>query len=236
MSSKRSVMLSDTGYEKLIHKMGRLTLMGGFLASVLPPVLLWLVYGVYPPFKNLLNGFIGITAVMLPVSIVEVLTFAPILGAGAIYMSYLTGNISNIKIPSAAIALEVTDVKPSTSEGDIIANLAIAGSALAGEIILILGVILILPLSSNLNSPILKPAFEQILPALFGAIGAYYILKNWQLAIAPVSMAIIFGYLIPDLNSAVTIPICVAFSILAARLLYKKEWLKTDAGAVTDDL
>lgn len=236
MSSKRSVMLSDTGYEKLIHKMGRLTLMGGFLASVLPPVLLWLVYGVYPPLKSLLNGFIGITAVMLPVSIVEVLTFAPILGAGAIYMSYLTGNISNIKIPSAAIALEVTDVKPSTREGDIIANLAIAGSALAGEIILILGVILILPLSANLNSPILKPAFEQILPALFGAIGAYYILKNWQLAIAPVSMAIVFGILIPNLNSAVTIPICVAFSILAARLLYKKEWLKTDTSAVTDDL
>lgn len=236
MSSKRAVMLSDTGYEKLIHKMGRLTLMGGFLASVLPPVLLWLVYGVYPPLKSLLNGFIGITAVMLPVSIVEVLTFAPILGAGAIYMSYLTGNISNIKIPSAAIALEVTEVKPSTKEGDIIANLAIAGSALAGQIILILGVILILPLSSNLNSPILKPAFEQILPALFGAIGAYYILKNWQLAVAPVSLAIMFGILIPNLNSAVTIPICVAFSILAARLLYKKGWLKTDTGAVTDDL
>lgn len=228
MLKKKTPYFVDPGYDNYIHRMGRITLMAGFLASLLPPVLLWLLYGIFPPIKNLLEGIIGISSVMLPVSIVEVLTFAPILGAGAIYMSYLTGNISNMKIPSAAIAIEVAAVKPSTKEGDIIANLAIAGSVLAGEVILILGVLLILPLSAKLNSPILQPAFEQILPALFGALGAYYFLKNWQLAVAPVAVAILLSAFAPKIPSAITIPLCVAFSILAARILDRAGMIKTD--------
>lgn len=217
---------SSDSYDNYIHRMGRATLSAGFVASVLPPLLLWLVYGIYPPFKNLLGGLISITSVMLPVSIVEVLTFSPILGAGAMYMSYLTGNISNMKIPSAAIAIEACNVKPSTREGDIVANLAIAGSVLAGEVILILGVLLLLPLSQQLNHPAVKPAFEQILPALFGALGAYYFLKDWKLAVAPLTAAILMSAFIPAVPSSVTIPLCVAFSILSARFLYKKNLIR----------
>lgn len=164
---------------------------------------------------------------MLPVSIVEVLTFAPILGAGALYMAYLTGNLTNLKLPCAATAIEAVGVKPSTPEGDIIANIAIAGSVIAYEFIIIIGVLLIIPLTSQLNNPVIKPAFEQILPALFGAIGAFYILKEWKLAVAPLIAAVLLSYLVRGLSSSITIPVCVLISILAARFMYQKKWIKS---------
>lgn len=215
----------DDNYEKSAHKIGRITLLIGFLLTFLPPMILWLVYGINVPFNNLLNGIIGISVLMIPVSLVEIPTFTPMIGTSAMYMSYLTGNIANMKIPSAAVAMDATNVKPSTKEGDIISTLAIAGSVIASEIVIVLGVILIVPLSAKLNDPFLQPAFQQILPALFGSLGAYYILKEWKLAVAPLTVAIILS-LIPGLPTVITIAVCVAVSICAARFLYKKGLVK----------
>ncbi|KUO77636.1 MAG: hypothetical protein APF77_19985 [Clostridia bacterium BRH_c25] len=215
----------DNSYENKVHMIGRITLVIGLVLTFLPPVFLWLIYGIVPPLKNLMNGIISISSVMLPVSIVEVLTFTPMLGASAMYMSYLTGNISNMKIPSAAIGMEVAEVKPSTKEGDIISTIAIAGSVIASEIIIILGVLMIAPIGEKLGNPMIQPAFEQILPALFGSIGAYYILKEWKLAVIPILTAVAVN-MIPGLPTAITIPICVLASIFGARFLYKKNLIK----------
>jgi hypothetical protein len=214
----------ESNYENNIHVMGRITLSLGFLFSVLPPLLLWLTYGIFPPLSNLFKGIISITSLMLPVSIVEIITFAPILGAGALYMAYLTGNLTNLKIPCAATAIEAVEVKPSTPEGDIIANIAIAGSVIAYEFIIIIGVLLIIPVTTQLNNPVLKPAFDQILPALFGAIGAFYILKEWKLAVAPIIAAILLSFV---KQPSISIPVCVLISVLAARFLYKKNLIKS---------
>lgn len=215
----------DNSYENRAHIIGRVTLAIGLALTFLPPMFLWMVYGIVPPIKNLLNGIISISSVMLPVSLVEVLTFTPLLGVSAMYMSYLTGNISNMKIPSAAIGMEAAGVQPSTKEGDIISTIAIAGSVIASEIIIVLGVLMIAPISAKLSNPIIQPAFEQILPALFGSIGAYYILKEWKLAAAPLLAAVTLN-MIPGLPTAVTIPICVLSSVFGAKFLYKKNLIK----------
>ncbi len=216
----------EYSYDNSVHKMGRITLSLGFLASLLPPLMLWFIYRIFPPLDSLLKGIFNISFFMLPVSIVEVLTFAPILGAGAMYMSYLTGNVSNMKIPSAAIAMEAADVKSSTKEGEIVANLAIAGSIIATEIVLVIGVFLLLPLSDQLNNPLIRPAFEQILPALFGSIGAYYILKEWKLAVIPLTLAILLSIFVGSKYISVIIPVCVIASMFSARVLYKKKIVK----------
>lgn len=217
----------ENSYEKKVHFIGRLTLMAGLALTFLPPLLLWLAYGIMPPVKSLLNGIISISSVMIPVSIVEVLTFSPLLGASAMYMSYLTGNISNMKIPSAAISMEVAEVKPMTKEGDIISTIAIAGSVIASELVIIAGVLLIAPISAKLSNPAVQPAFEQVLPALFGSIGAYYILKEWKLAVAPLAVAVALG-MAAELPTAVTIPVCVLASVFAARFLYNRNLLRSE--------
>ena len=215
---------TSTTFELRTHKLGMYSLLAIIVLTLAVPMIIWLALGVVPPWQNLLNGILSVSTFMIPLSIVEIMAFYPTLGNSGMYLAYATGNISNLKLPCAAIGMEVAEVKPSTVEGDIIATISMAGSVIVCELMLVLGVILLVPLSKTLNSPILQPAFEQILPALFGALGAYYILKGWRLAVVPLGTGIIFS-LIGGLPTAITVPMCVGISILGARVLYKRGWV-----------
>lgn len=208
-------------YERLNHLIGRLTLPVGFLLTFVPLLILWLRFGVSPDLKALVQGIFSISVLMAPVSIVEVLTFSAMLGSGAMYMSYLSGNITNLKIPSAAMAMDVCDAAPATEEGEIVSTIAIAGSVLASELVIVAGVLLLVPLGGILSHPAVRPAFEQVLPALFGAIGVYYVMKEWKVAVAPLVLAIGLD-LIGSVPTALSIPLCVVASVAAARALYGK--------------
>ena len=92
-------------------------------------------------------------------------------------------------------------------------------------IIIIIGVALIVPLTPIINKPILKPAFDQILPALFGALAIVFISKNFKLAIAPVILMLVLFISVPALNVStvgIMVPVGVIFTIIYARILYKK--------------
>ena len=111
-----------------------------------------------------------------------------------------------------------------TEEGEVVSTIAIAISSIVTTLIIVLGVILITPLTPILNSPALAPAFDQILPALFGGLGVVYIAKNWKIAVAPVTLMLILFIAIPGLGSyvGVLVPVGVLTALAAARLLYKK--------------
>ena len=212
-------------FDRQVHRIGRITIFTCIvLALCVPFVLVWLIFGIMPPLKPLISGIITVSSFMIPLSIAEILSFYPILGASGLYISYTTGNISNLKVPCAAIAMEAAEVKPGSKEGDIISTIAMAGSVIVSELILVLGVLLLVPLSGYLQSPVLKPAFDQILPALFGSLGAYFILKNFKLSLIP----LVFGGLVVifTLKVEVAVPVCVLISVLGARLMYKKGWVK----------
>jgi hypothetical protein len=92
-------------------------------------------------------------------------------------------------------------------------------------VIIAIGVILIVPLSPILENPILTPAFDQMLPALFGALGVALISKNWKLAIAPVALMLVLFIFIPALDSSmvgIMVPVGVIFTIAVSRILYTK--------------
>ncbi len=208
-------------YEQKVHKIGRISLLIGLAATFLLPLTIRYIYGVKIPIKTMLSGFIAIAPVMFIVSLIEIITFTPLISSSGMYIAYLTGNITNLKIPSAVIATENCEVVSGTEEGDIISTIAMAGSVIASEVVILLGVILIVPISSQLSNPVIKPAFEQIMPALFGSLGAYYILKNWKTAVLPIIFALIINYLF-NIPTAVSIPLCVLISVFSAKFMYKK--------------
>ena len=156
---------------------------------------------------------------------IETLTYVPMLGAGGSYLSFVTGNISNLKLPCALNALEQADVKANSEEGEIVSTVAIAVSSIVTTVIIILGVILIIPLTPVLESPALAPAFAQILPALFGGLGVVFISKNAKLSIAPICLMLVLFIFVPALNSStvgIMVPVSVLFTVGVARILYKK--------------
>ena len=170
-------------------------------------------------------GLIATAPMYWAVGAIETITFVPMLGAGGSYLSFVTGNISNLKLPCALNALEQNDVSATSEEGEIISTIAIATSSIVTTVIIILGVICIVPLTPVLEAPVLEPAFAQMLPALFGGLGVAFVSKNWKIALAPVALMLVLFIFIPALNSGtvgIMVPVSVLFSIGVARVMYKR--------------
>ena len=159
------------------------------------------------------------------VGIVEIFTYVPMLGAGGTYLSFITGNISNLKLPCAIDAMERAGVKANEEEGEVISTIAIAVSSIVTTLIIILGVVCIVPLTPILESPVLEPAFDMILPALFGGLAVVFISKNLKLSIAPIILMLVLFIFVPALNAStvgIMVPVGVIFTVIVARILYKK--------------
>ncbi|MBQ2272561.1 MAG: hypothetical protein II337_03770, partial [Clostridia bacterium] len=110
------------------------------------PVVLCVIFGVLPDWQGLLGGLLLTAPMYWAVGVVETITYIPMLGAGGSYLSFVTGNISNLKLPCALNALEQAQVKANSEEGEVVSTIAIAVSSIVTTLIIILGVVLIIPL------------------------------------------------------------------------------------------
>ena len=216
--------MKDTGYTAQVHTYGRVWMVTALLMMLLVPVSMCVYSGVWPDALSVLKGLLGVAPIYWTVCSIEVFTYAPMLGSGGTYLAFVTGNITNLKAPAAINAMESAKVKPGSEEGEVISTIAIATTSIVTTIILALGVLLFSTLTPILESPVLKPAFEMILPALFGGLGVVYVSKNWKLAVAPLVVMIAVFVAVPSLASSVSVlvPVGALISIGAARILYKK--------------
>ena len=192
------------------------------------PVVVGIIFGEGPNWQGVWQGLIATAPMYWAVGVIETITYIPMLGAGGSYLSFVTGNISNLKLPCALNALENAEVKAQSEEGEIISTIAIAVSSIVTMIIIILGVILIVPLNPILSSEVIKPAFDQMLPALFGGLGVAFVSKNVKLAAAPVLLMLVLFIFVPALNAGtvgIMVPVGVVFTLIYARILYKKNWI-----------
>jgi len=217
-----------TTYMDKVHRWGtvwNLSVMGILLAF---PVAVGILFQAAPDLQGLLMGLVATAPMYWAVGVIETFTYIPMLGAGGSYLSFVTGNISNLKLPCALNALEQAEVKAGSDEGEVVSTIAIAVSSIVTTLIIILGVILIVPLSPVLESPVLEPAFAQILPALFGGLGVVFVSRNWKIAIAPVALMLVLFIAVPALNAGtvgIMVPVSVLFTLGVSRILYKKGWL-----------
>ena len=216
--------MSKRPYEEQIHIDGRIWGAVAAVAICSFPLLVALIYHLKPDWGVVLEGLIGVAPIFWTVGLIEVFTYIPMLGAGSSYLAFVTGNITNLKAPCAMNAMENAEVKPGTKEAEIISTIAVATSSIVTILVIALGVLLIVPLTPVLDNPELKPAFNNILPALFGALGVVYISRNWKLAIAPVTFMLILFIAVPGLSGLVGIlvPVGAIIAIAVARVLYKK--------------
>ncbi len=218
-------MKKNISYMDSVHRDGKIwgIAVGGVI--ILFPIVLSIIFGVLPNFNILIKGVLATAPMYWAVGIVEIFTYVPMLGAGGTYLSFVTGNISNLKLPCAIDAMERANVKATSEEGEVISTIAIAVSSIVTTAIIIVGVILIVPLTPVLESPILEPAFDMILPALFGGLAVVFISKNLKLSIAPIALMLVLFIFVPALNAGtvgIMVPVGVIFTVIVARILYKK--------------
>ena len=215
----------ELSYIESVHRDGRIWNLSVMVLLLAFPLTVAFLFGVMPDWKALGVGLLATAPMYWAVGAIETVTFVPMLGAGGSYLSFVTGNLSNLKLPCAINALEQNGVSANSEEGEIISTIAIATSSIVTTIIIILGVICIVPLTPVLEAPVLAPAFEQMLPALFGGLGVAFISKNWKIAIAPILLMLVLFIFVPALNAGtvgIMVPVSVLFTIAMARILYKR--------------
>ena len=217
--------MNKMSYMDSVHRDGRIWNIAVMILLMAFPVAVGLLFSVLPDWQALGAGLIATAPMYWAVGIIETVTFVPMLGAGGSYLSFVTGNISNLKLPCALNALEQNNVSASSEEGEVISTIAIAVSSIVTTLIIIVGVGCIVPLAPILEAEVLAPAFEQILPALFGGLGVAFVSKNWKIAIAPIVLMLILFVFVPALNAGtvgIMVPVSALFTIGMARIMYKK--------------
>ena len=215
----------ELSYVDSVHREGTIWNMIVMVLLLSFPLIVALIFSAMPDWQGVALGLLSTAPMYWAVGVIEVISFVPMLGAGGSYLSFVTGNISNLKLPCALNALESYGAKSQSEEGEIISTIAIAVSSIVTTVIIILGVVLIIPLTPIFENEALKPAFAQLLPALFGALGVVFISKNWKIAIAPICLMLILFVFVPFINTStvgIMVPVGVLFTLLVSRIMYKK--------------
>lgn len=213
-------------YFDRVHMWGRISSVSALCALLMFPMAICLYLGVFPSFKMVFSGLIKLIPVYWLTSIIEVFLYTPMLGAGGTYLSFVTGNIPNLKLPCAINAMNGADVKANSDEGEVISTISIATSSIVTTIVMAVGVLLFAPfLQSFTENELLKPAFAQVLPAIFGALGAGYFIKNWKISFFPIIVMVLILVFSPGMGASTLLFPGIICSVLGAYVMYSLGWL-----------
>lgn len=212
-------------YNERTHLVGRIGLLIGLALLLGVPFAMGAVLGAMPDMSAFGKGFAQVAVVYIPSCIVEFLIYTPMLGAGGSYLAFITGNLINMKIPCAINARDIVEAKAGTPENEIVSTLSIATSSLVTTLVITAGVLLLIPLQPVLEAPALQPAFNNVVPALFGAMATKYFRKGKKVVAIPLTVMTLLFICVPSLISSVGTLMIVsgAIAIAHAFLLFRKE-------------
>lgn len=221
-------------YNDRTHLFGRVGLILGIVMMLACPFVMGLYLNAMPNLSAFWKGFLQVAAVYIPSSIAEFLIYTPMLGSGGSYLAFITGNLINMKIPCMMNAREITGAETGTPENEIVSTLAIAASALTTTAVVALGVLLLIPLRPILSSPVLTPAFDNVVPALFGAMAFQYFRKGLKIVAIPLTVMTLLFVLFPSLIGSVGFLIIPsgAMAIGVGYLLFRRETQKENKNEV----
>ena len=189
-----------TYYDK-VHTWGRIWSVSALFVLLSVPISICLHFNVWPEAKQVFKALASVLPLYWGTAVVEVLAYTPMLGAGATYLSFVTGNITNLKMPCGLNAMENAGVKVNSEEGEVICTISTGVSAIVTTVIIAVGVLVFSPFLHVITDEdsVFSPAFTYVLPALFGALGAGYFRKHWKISIFPILTGIVVLLFSPTL-------------------------------------
>ena len=211
-------------YNQRTHLFGRLACIITLVLLLGAPFVMGLYLGAMPNLAAVARGFLACGLVWAVSCVAEYLVYTPMLGAGGSYLAFITGNLINMKIPCAMNARDMVDAKTGTAENEIISTLTIATSSLVTILVLAGGVVALIPLQPILQAPALQPAFDNVVPALFGAMAYKYYRGNMKIAVLPLLVMALLFILVPSLTGSTSFMVLPsgAIAIGVAFLLFQK--------------
>lgn len=205
----------EQSFTNPIIKYGRITNLLGVILSFVPSFVLLFVYDVFPGVNNILSGWVLIVSIYGIYAIVEPVSYYPILGLPGTYMSFLAGNIGNMRVPCSAIAQETVGVTPGTKKAELVSTLGIAGSIITNIVVVTIAAVGGAALMNALPSIIVE-GFTYVSPAIFGAIFSLYASKKIKYGAFALVLVGIMLLVIKVLPTYVMIPIAVFGTVFFA--------------------
>ena len=221
MSNKNS----SEAFNKSIHNLGRWSNSVAVILMFCVPLFTMLIYKVEVDWPTTFKAAMQLCIVFIPTQLTEVISFTPIIGAGGTYLSFITGNVMNMKVPAATAGHRLMNVVPHSEEGEVVSILAIGMSSITTTLIIFVGMFALTPLMPLLSSEVLKPGFNNIMPALMGAMLLPHLVKNRKYVVVPIILATIAGVVVAKygmVQGYLLIGIMIA-SVVTAILLTKNE-------------
>lgn len=215
-----------TNYIETIHREGKIWMLGALLSFLSLPLIISIVTGVWPPLNYFFTGFFATAIIFWPVTSIEVFTFSPMIG-NASYLAFVTGNLSSMKVPAAINAQQALNIEKGSEEADVISMISVASSSITTTLIIFVGILALVPLTPVLESAVLSPAFDNMLPALFGALGVAFISKRLKLSLVPITFMLLFFFIVPGSRGLVglMVPVGVIITVTTAYFFHKKGWI-----------
>ncbi len=219
---------SSQTYTDKMHLWGSIWSVTALCVLFAVPLVFSLYYNAFPQFNTFLSAALKIIPIYWGTAIVEVITYTPMLGAGGTYLSFVTGNITNLKLPCALSALDRSGYKATSEKGEVISTIAIAASAITTTLVIAVGVLAFGPSIAKITAPdsVLAPAFTYVIPALFGALGASYFTKHWKISIFPIFVGVLVYVFAPTLAVGTMIFVTIIASVGGALALVKLKVMK----------
>ena len=221
---EKDLVFSFERYNDDMHMTGRICLSIGLIMLLAAPFLIAELTGAEIIWDGFGSSIFKVLLVYIPSCIAEYLIYVPLLGAGACYLAFLTGNITNLKLPCAFSSRDMAHAEVGSPESEIISTLSVAVSSLVTMLVIFIGVLCLIPLTPILENPTLKPAFDNVLPALFGSLGIQYFSKSWKLSAFPVVLMSMLCCFMPSLirNTSTMLIAIGGISIGLAFLMWRK--------------
>ena len=233
-------VVDEKTYYDQMHRIGFCVLGIAIIVFFAIPTIISVYFNVIPKFSDLLIAAGGLCAIFVPLGIAESFVEVPVMGS-SYYISLVTGNVLNLKLPAAMNALKIANLRQGTPAADAVAGISVAVSALVTTLMLVVGVLLLTPLQPFLSSPVVSTAATYVLSALFGCLflgmmsddvgGGVVIHKRLLAAIVPFAVCIVLYLIIPELYEAlegIIMILCIPMVYLISKKLYKKGVITVD--------
>lgn len=230
-------MNKNSSYMDKTYRLGRIATIICILIMFIIPSIICTAYSIWPSFDSVMGAAGPLLAMYVPVALAEQLSMIPITGNSA-YINSIMGNVTNIKFPAYLTALASINQDPGSEEADVMGMIAVCISGMTTMVIILIGLILLVPLSPILTSPVVKTATSYIMPALFGSMlvgiltnksAGNYVAENKTL-VGIIDLVVVFFINIfitsLDRKQGFAMVGVMALSILLAYIFYKKGIIK----------
>lgn len=180
MNDNVNTVSSEDLYEKdylpKVHRFGTATMLLILVLSFLPALYFSFIHGAHPGWSVIAKAGVTMIGMEIFTWILEPALYFPMIGITGSYISFVAGNITNMRIPAATAAQTSVNAKVGTRKGEFAGVIGIVASVVVNFVVLgvVIGfgglIISVLPET-------ISNALNYALPSVYGALLVTFIAR-----------------------------------------------------------